>query len=227
MVTEPSTTSIWQNGVPNVIKWTKGLLDNIHAVDIELARLSRDGLIFIAKDGLSVRPFPFNQLTQPPPFHQSQQPLDMPSTSSSKMCLQPTTTLSSSSTPRTASCTPPPPASPSSPPLHPSPQTHPTPPPTQPQPPSPSQAARTQQRRSQPPSPPPPMASAQHSGTTHHRGTYYSVSSPLSPHPYSAQHGRFGSPPPSCSSLPACMPPCHAVPRHAMLRSRGYIYASH
>jgi hypothetical protein len=51
MITTPSTTSVWQNGAANVVTWTKGLLDNIHEFDVEIARLSQDGLIFVAKDG--------------------------------------------------------------------------------------------------------------------------------------------------------------------------------
>jgi hypothetical protein len=50
MITTPSTTSVWQNGAANVVTWTKGLLDNIHEFDVEIARLSQDGLIFVAKD---------------------------------------------------------------------------------------------------------------------------------------------------------------------------------
>jgi hypothetical protein len=51
IITEPSPTTTWQNGVPNLITWSKGLQDGVSTFDIELARLSQDGLIFVAKDG--------------------------------------------------------------------------------------------------------------------------------------------------------------------------------
>jgi len=51
MITEPTTSTVWVNGAANLVTWTKGLLDNIHAFDVEIARLSQDGLIFVAKDG--------------------------------------------------------------------------------------------------------------------------------------------------------------------------------
>ncbi|OBZ74289.1 hypothetical protein A0H81_05627 [Grifola frondosa] len=50
IVTEPTNGVQWTNGASNAITWTKGLLDGINAVDIELARLSTDGLIFVARD---------------------------------------------------------------------------------------------------------------------------------------------------------------------------------
>lgn len=51
LITEPSSSTTWVNGAANLITWSKGLLDGITSFDVELARLSQDGLIFIAKDG--------------------------------------------------------------------------------------------------------------------------------------------------------------------------------
>jgi len=50
MITEPTSSAVWANGAPNLISWTKGLLDGINTFDIEMTRLSQDGLTFIARD---------------------------------------------------------------------------------------------------------------------------------------------------------------------------------
>jgi hypothetical protein len=50
MITQPTTSTVWVNGAANLVTWTKGLLDDINAFDVEMARLSQDGLIFVAKD---------------------------------------------------------------------------------------------------------------------------------------------------------------------------------
>ncbi|KAI8996304.1 hypothetical protein BD414DRAFT_477470 [Trametes punicea] len=50
VISQPGKGAQWLNGAVNPITWTKGLLDGVHSVDIELARLSQDGLIFIARD---------------------------------------------------------------------------------------------------------------------------------------------------------------------------------
>ena len=39
------------NGATNVVTWTKGVGDGVDGVDIEMSRLSQDGLIFVARDG--------------------------------------------------------------------------------------------------------------------------------------------------------------------------------
>ena len=53
VITEPTQHAIWTNGVANHVAWTKGLFDGINAVDVEMSRLSQDGLIFVAQDGTS------------------------------------------------------------------------------------------------------------------------------------------------------------------------------
>lgn len=52
-ITQPASNSTWVNGAVNPVSWTKGLLDGISSFDVELARLSQDGLIMVAKDGTS------------------------------------------------------------------------------------------------------------------------------------------------------------------------------
>ncbi|KII85901.1 hypothetical protein PLICRDRAFT_178208 [Plicaturopsis crispa FD-325 SS-3] len=49
-ITQPASNSTWVNGAVNPVSWTKGLLDGISSFDVELARLSQDGLIMVAKD---------------------------------------------------------------------------------------------------------------------------------------------------------------------------------
>ncbi|KAH7882015.1 hypothetical protein F5I97DRAFT_386132 [Phlebopus sp. FC_14] len=50
VVNQPSASSSWANGSPYPVSWTKGLLDGIDSFDIELVRLSQDGLLLVAKD---------------------------------------------------------------------------------------------------------------------------------------------------------------------------------
>jgi hypothetical protein len=50
MITEPTSSTVWKNGAPNLISWTKGLFDGVNTFDIEMTRLSQDGLTFIARD---------------------------------------------------------------------------------------------------------------------------------------------------------------------------------
>ncbi|KAF9266135.1 hypothetical protein L218DRAFT_956514 [Marasmius fiardii PR-910] len=50
LVTQPSANSNWQNGLSNLVTWEKGTLDGIDAFDLEIACLSRDGLILVARD---------------------------------------------------------------------------------------------------------------------------------------------------------------------------------
>ncbi|EIW56329.1 uncharacterized protein TRAVEDRAFT_65619 [Trametes versicolor FP-101664 SS1] len=50
VINQPAKGATWVNNAVNPISWTKGLLDGVTAVDIELARLSEDGLIFVARD---------------------------------------------------------------------------------------------------------------------------------------------------------------------------------
>lgn len=51
MVTAPTTGTQWANGAANLVSWTKGVDDGIDGVDIEMSRLSVDGIIYVAKDG--------------------------------------------------------------------------------------------------------------------------------------------------------------------------------
>jgi hypothetical protein len=50
MISQPTVGSSWSNDAPNLLSWTKGVLDNIDTFDIEMTRLSQDGLTFVAKD---------------------------------------------------------------------------------------------------------------------------------------------------------------------------------
>ncbi|KAI0651023.1 hypothetical protein C8Q79DRAFT_931029 [Trametes meyenii] len=50
VISQPTKGVQWSNNAVNSVSWTKGLLDGINSVDIELARLSSDGLIFVARD---------------------------------------------------------------------------------------------------------------------------------------------------------------------------------
>ncbi|KAI0758750.1 hypothetical protein C8Q74DRAFT_1372677 [Fomes fomentarius] len=53
VVQTPGQGVQWSNNAINPITWEKSLLDGVSSTDIELARMSSDGLIFIAKDGTS------------------------------------------------------------------------------------------------------------------------------------------------------------------------------
>ncbi|KDQ56128.1 hypothetical protein JAAARDRAFT_133074, partial [Jaapia argillacea MUCL 33604] len=49
-ITSPTNGTQWVNGATNPVTWVKGVNDGIPSFDIELARLSTDGLIYIAKN---------------------------------------------------------------------------------------------------------------------------------------------------------------------------------
>ena len=53
MFHSPTTDTQWVNGLANPLSWSKGLLDGVNSVDIELARLSTDGLVKVALNGMS------------------------------------------------------------------------------------------------------------------------------------------------------------------------------
>ena len=53
MFHSPTTDTQWVNGLANPLSWSKGLLDGVNSVDIELARLSTDGLLKVALNGMS------------------------------------------------------------------------------------------------------------------------------------------------------------------------------
>ncbi|KAF9456911.1 hypothetical protein BDZ94DRAFT_1314710 [Collybia nuda] len=50
VITEPTRESQWTNGVANPVTWRKGVLDGIAGFDVEMARLSQDGLTFVARN---------------------------------------------------------------------------------------------------------------------------------------------------------------------------------
>ena len=51
VVNTPTVNMEWVNGVANPLSWTKGKLDGLNGIDIELARLSVDGLYKVASNG--------------------------------------------------------------------------------------------------------------------------------------------------------------------------------
>ncbi|PIL25687.1 hypothetical protein GSI_11437 [Ganoderma sinense ZZ0214-1] len=50
VINTPTTGVQWSNDAVNPITWTKGLLDGVTSVDVELARMNEDGIIFVARD---------------------------------------------------------------------------------------------------------------------------------------------------------------------------------
>ncbi|EKM52234.1 uncharacterized protein PHACADRAFT_260468 [Phanerochaete carnosa HHB-10118-sp] len=50
IITQPAAGTQWANGAANLVTWTKGVGDGIDGVDIEMSRMSVDGLFFVAKD---------------------------------------------------------------------------------------------------------------------------------------------------------------------------------
>lgn len=53
MVNQPVTGVEWVNSQANLVSWTKGVDDGLDNFDLELARLSADGIIFVAQNGMS------------------------------------------------------------------------------------------------------------------------------------------------------------------------------
>jgi len=49
VVNQPGSSTSWKNGSPYPISWTLGLEDGFDTFDIEMTRLSRVGIYFIAK----------------------------------------------------------------------------------------------------------------------------------------------------------------------------------
>ncbi|KAG2143590.1 hypothetical protein DEU56DRAFT_791425 [Suillus clintonianus] len=49
VVNQPGTSTTWKNGSPFPVTWTLGLEDGIDTFDIEITRLSRVGIYFVAK----------------------------------------------------------------------------------------------------------------------------------------------------------------------------------
>lgn len=52
-ILQPAAGTQWANGAANLVTWTKGVGDGIDGVDIEMSRISQDGIIFVARDGAS------------------------------------------------------------------------------------------------------------------------------------------------------------------------------
>ncbi|KAI0683018.1 hypothetical protein BC835DRAFT_1423695 [Cytidiella melzeri] len=50
IVTAPSAGTQWANGAANLVSWVKGVDDGVDGVDVEMSRLSQDGIIYVAKD---------------------------------------------------------------------------------------------------------------------------------------------------------------------------------
>ncbi|KIK35439.1 hypothetical protein CY34DRAFT_812163 [Suillus luteus UH-Slu-Lm8-n1] len=49
VVNQPGSSTSWKNGSPYPVTWTLGLQDGIDTFDIEITRLSRGGIYFVAK----------------------------------------------------------------------------------------------------------------------------------------------------------------------------------
>jgi len=63
VISEPSRDSQWVNGAVHPVSWTKGVQDGISMLDVELARLSQNGLTFVAKN-VPAKPGSLNILIQ-------------------------------------------------------------------------------------------------------------------------------------------------------------------
>jgi len=50
IISSPAAQSQWQNNVANLITWEKGVLDDIYGFDVEMARMSTDGLTLVARN---------------------------------------------------------------------------------------------------------------------------------------------------------------------------------
>lgn len=50
IVNQPGSSTTWKNGSPYPVSWTMGLVDGIVTFDIEITRLSRGGVYFVAKE---------------------------------------------------------------------------------------------------------------------------------------------------------------------------------
>jgi len=50
IINQPTKGSKWVNGVTNYASWTQGVGQGIDVFDVELARLSTDGLLFVARN---------------------------------------------------------------------------------------------------------------------------------------------------------------------------------
>lgn len=50
IISSPAAQSQWQNNVANLITWEKAVLDGIYGFDVEMARMSTDGLTLVARN---------------------------------------------------------------------------------------------------------------------------------------------------------------------------------
>ena len=50
VITAPAAQSQWQNNVANLVSWEKGVLDDVYGFDVEMARMSTDGLTLVARN---------------------------------------------------------------------------------------------------------------------------------------------------------------------------------
>src|SRR4051794_33661376 len=50
VINEPNSKTQWVNNAANVVTWSKGLKDGIYGFDVELARMSQDGLRLVARN---------------------------------------------------------------------------------------------------------------------------------------------------------------------------------
>jgi len=50
VITAPSQDTQWVNGASNRVTWVKGVQDGIDEFDVELSRMSEDGLTFVARN---------------------------------------------------------------------------------------------------------------------------------------------------------------------------------
>ncbi|KAG0697492.1 hypothetical protein DFH29DRAFT_147795 [Suillus ampliporus] len=50
VINQPGSSTSWKNGSPYPVSWTMGLLNGIDTFDIEITRLSRVGIYFVAKE---------------------------------------------------------------------------------------------------------------------------------------------------------------------------------
>ncbi|KAF8584397.1 hypothetical protein K439DRAFT_1142240 [Ramaria rubella] len=67
IINQPAKGSQWVNGQTNYATWTQGIGQGIDIFDVELARLSTDGLLFVAKNVPSNAPSLPIMLTDVPP----------------------------------------------------------------------------------------------------------------------------------------------------------------
>ncbi len=51
LINEPAAQREWANNAANLVTWSKGLLDGVDGFDVEMARMSTDGLMLVARNG--------------------------------------------------------------------------------------------------------------------------------------------------------------------------------